>query len=109
MKNKALTTEFYHSFLMERNTLTEGAAKSLQKEIFMILSTGMRTGIPAFYFEWFMNRIREGYICVRNPYFPNLVTKYSLSLNVADYLTFCTKNPMPILSRLDELKDYRQF
>lgn len=75
----------------------------------MILSTGMRTGIPAFYFEWFMNRIREGYICVRNPYFPNLVTKYRLSLNVADCLTFCTKNPMPILFRLDELKDYRQF
>jgi len=33
----------------------------------MILNTGMRTDIPAFYSEWFMNRIRAGYVLVRNP------------------------------------------
>ncbi|WP_139182304.1 DUF1848 family protein, partial [Ruminococcus sp. YE78] len=26
----------------------------------MIINTGMRTDIPAFYSEWFMNRIRAG-------------------------------------------------
>ena len=27
----------------------------------MIINTGMRTDIPAFYSEWLLNRIREGY------------------------------------------------
>lgn len=34
----------------------------------MIIQTGMRTDIPAFYSQWFMNRIKEGYVLVRNPY-----------------------------------------
>ena len=37
----------------------------------MIIQTGMRTDIPAFYSKWFLNRIKEGYVCVRNPYNPN--------------------------------------
>lgn len=45
----------------------------------MIINTGMRTDIPAFYSKWLMNRIREGYVLVRNPYNPLNVTKYSLS------------------------------
>ena len=34
----------------------------------MILNTGQRTDIPAFYTPWFMNRIREGFVMVRNPF-----------------------------------------
>ena len=48
----------------------------------MIINTGCRTDIPAFYSKWLMNRIREGYVLVRNPYNPSQVTKYSLSPNV---------------------------
>ena len=33
----------------------------------MILSVSRRTDIPAFYSDWFYNRIREGQVCVRNP------------------------------------------
>lgn len=75
----------------------------------MILSTGMRTDIPAFYSQWFLNRIREGFVCVRNPYYPQQVTKYNLSPETVDCLTFCTKNPLPMLPHLDELSDFRQF
>ena len=50
----------------------------------MIIQTGMRTDIPAFYAEWFANRINEGYVMVRNPYQPLQVTKYSLNSEVAD-------------------------
>ena len=42
----------------------------------MIINTGCRTDIPAFYSKWLMNRIREGYVLVRNPYYPSQVTKY---------------------------------
>ena len=44
----------------------------------MIIHTGMRTDIPAFYADWFANRIREGFVCVRNPYNSIQVTEYSL-------------------------------
>lgn len=63
----------------------------------MIINTGMRTDIPAFYAEWFANRLKEGYVYTRNPYHPNQVTKYSLSPEVVDLIVFCTKNPAPML------------
>jgi len=75
----------------------------------MIINTGMRTDIPAFYSEWLMNRIREGFVYTRNPYYPNQVTKYSLNPNVVDCLAFCTKNPEPMLKYLDELDIYKQY
>ena len=75
----------------------------------MILNTGNRTDIPAFFSDWFFNRIQEGFVCVRNPYFPHQVTKYILDPQIIDIICFCTKNPKPMLSRLDLIKDYKQF
>ena len=69
----------------------------------MILNTGSRTDIPAFYSDWFYNRIQEGYCLVRNPYYPEQVTKYVLSPQVIDAIVFCTKNPQPMLDRLSLL------
>ena len=75
----------------------------------MIINTGNRTDIPAFYSNWFYNRIKEGYVCVRNPYFPKQVTQYQLSQETVDLFIFCTKNPQPMLNRLELLKDYQQY
>lgn len=75
----------------------------------MIIQTGMRTDIPAFYPDWLMNRIQEGYVLVRNPYNPVQVTKYSLSKEVVDLIAFCTKNPEPMLIHMDTLKQYGQY
>ena len=75
----------------------------------MIINTGCRTDIPAFYAKWLMNRIREGYVLVRNPYNPNQVTKYNLSPSVVDCLAFCSKNPEPMLCYLEELDKYKQY
>lgn len=75
----------------------------------MIISAGMRTDIPAFFSEWFYNRIRDGFVCVRNPYYPEQVTHYRLTTDVVDCINFCTKNPQPLEARLDELADFRQF
>ena len=41
----------------------------------MILQTGMRTDILAFYAKWFANRINEGYVIARNPYQPLQITQ----------------------------------
>ena len=75
----------------------------------MILNTGCRTDIPAYYSKWFYNRIREGFVLTRNPYRPEQVLKYRLDPAVVDALCFCTKNPQPMLARLDELHAFRQF
>lgn len=75
----------------------------------MIISTGMRTDIPAYFSEWFYNRIKEGYVMTRNPYYTEQVLRYRLNPDVVDCINFCTKNPEPMLERLDEIKQYRQF
>ena len=75
----------------------------------MIIQTGMRTDIPAFYSKWFLNRLNEGYVLVRNPYNPSQVTRYSLSPEVVDLIAFCTKNPGPMLSHMDALSLYGQY
>ena len=75
----------------------------------MIIQTGMRTDIPAFYSKWFLNRIKEGYVLVRNPYDFQSVTRYSLSPDVVDLIAFCTKNPAPMLPGMDALKEYGQY
>ena len=71
----------------------------------MIINTGQRTDIPAFYSKWFINRIRDGYVLVRNPYYPTIVTKFLLNPEVVDVIGFCTKNPRPMFPYLDEIKD----
>lgn len=75
----------------------------------MIIQTGMRTDIPAFYHEWLINRLRAGFVLVRNPYNPLSVTRYSLSPDVVDLIAFCTKNPSPMLPHMDVLQPYGQY
>ena len=75
----------------------------------MILNTGQRTDIPAFFSEWLANRIKEGFVLVRNPYNPSLVTRYEINPNVVDAIGFCTKNPAPFFPYLELVKDFGQF
>ena len=75
----------------------------------MIINTGQRTDIPAFYAEWFANRLREGFVCVRNPYDPHQVSRYRLDPSVVDVIGFCTKNPAPMFPYMDLLADYGQY
>ena len=67
----------------------------------MILFVSGRTDIVAFYSKWFMNRYREGFVDVRNPFNPKLVSRIKFS-NV-DMIMFCTKNPLPIIPYLREI------
>lgn len=75
----------------------------------MILHTGMRTDIPAFYALWLVNRLRAGEVCVRNPYDAQQVTRYRLDPRVVDLIAFCTKNPAPMLPYMERLVPFGQF
>lgn len=75
----------------------------------MILSVSRRTDIPAFYSEWFFNRIKAGFVDVRNPMNIHQVSRVKITPDVVDCIVFWTKNPQNMLSRLDELKDYNYY
>lgn len=68
----------------------------------MILNVSGRTDIVAFYSKWFLNRLKEGYVDVRNPFNPNLVSR--INFEDVDLILFCTKNPIPIIDKLDDIK-----
>ena len=68
----------------------------------MILNISGRTDIVAFYSDWLMNRLNEGFIDVRNPFNPKLVSR--IMLEDVDLLFFCTKNPIPILDKIKDIK-----
>ncbi len=75
----------------------------------MILSVSRRTDIPNYYSEWFFNRIREGFLYVRNPMNAHQVSRIDLSPEVVDCIVFWTKNPANMLARLEELRDYQYY
>lgn len=75
----------------------------------MILNTGQRTDIPAFYPIWLANRLKEGFVCVRNPFNPVQVSRYRLNPKVVDIIGFCSKNPSPFFPYMKLLEGYGQF
>ena len=75
----------------------------------MILSVSRRTDIPAFYSDWFFNRIREGYVDVRNPMNAHQVSRIKITPDVVDCIVFWTKNPQNMLVRLNELEEYNYY
>ena len=71
----------------------------------MILSVSRRTDIPAFYSDWFFNRIKAGLVDVRNPMNIHRISRIDISPEVVDCIVFWTKNPEPILPFLKEIDD----
>jgi len=75
----------------------------------MIISASRRTDIPFYYSDWFFNRIKEGFVYVRNPMNIHQVSKVPLSPDIVDGIVFWTKNPVPMLDRIDELAQYNYY
>ena len=67
----------------------------------MILMVSGRCDIVAFHTKWFMNRYSEGFVDVRNPFNPKLVSR--INFDNVDLIMFCTKNPIPIVPYLKEI------
>ena len=68
----------------------------------MIINVSGRTDIVAFYTPWFLNRMKEGYFLVRNPFNPCSISR--INVENIDLIVFCTKNPLPILDSLHTLQ-----
>jgi len=75
----------------------------------MIISASRRTDIPAYYSDWMINRIREGFVCVRNPLNIHQISKIKLGHDVVDCIVFWSKNPGPIFDKLKFLNGYTYY
>lgn len=67
-----------------------------------IVSASRSTDIPAFYADWFFNRLKKGYSAWINPY-----NNQKLYVDYEDtrFIVFWSKNPRPLLPYLDYLKE----
>ncbi len=63
----------------------------------MILFASGRSDM-SFYLSWFMNRYKEGFLDVRNPFNKHLVSR--IYFEDVDAILFCTKNPIPFVDKI---------
>ena len=73
----------------------------------MILSVSRRTDIPAHYSEWFMQRLREGYVYIKNPMNAHQISKVILHHTLVDCIVFWSKNPEPLIRYLDLISEMK--
>lgn len=72
----------------------------------MIISVSRKTDIPAFYADWFFNRLKAGFVLYKNPFNTNQVHRVELTPEYVDAFVFWTRNPKPFMERLDLLEPY---
>jgi len=77
----------------------EGRVKGIAP---VIISASRSTDIPAFYSEWLINRLREGYVKWINPF--NRKPQY-VSFNKTRVIVFWTKDAFPIIPHLKEINE----
>jgi len=75
----------------------------------MIISASRRTDIPAYFSDWFLHRVNEKYVYVRNPINTRQVSHIDLSPDIVDCIVFWSKNPKPLLPKLHTLRDYMYY
>jgi hypothetical protein len=68
----------------------------------VIISASRSTDIPAFYSDWFMHRLRSGYVVWINQFNNN---RMYISFQQARVIVFWTKNAHPMIQHIPELND----
>ncbi|ENM5772514.1 DUF1848 family protein, partial [Vibrio mimicus] len=72
----------------------------------MIISASRRTDIPAFYMKWFLQKLKNETVIVRNPFNKNQQKKISLARDDVDFIVFWTRDARKLLRNIDELNSY---
>lgn len=83
-------------------SITKQNGEVIEAQAPIIISASRSTDIPAFYSDWLIRRMEEGYVKWKNPF--NGVPLY-VSFNNARLIVFWSKNPKPIIKHLDYIKE----
>jgi len=77
----------------------------------MLISASRRTDIPAFYAPWLIQRLREGYCNVPNPFNERQVQQISLLPEEVEIIVFWTRHPRLLFPYLEEMeaRGYRYY
>lgn len=67
----------------------------------MILNASGRCDVCGYFMPWLLNRIKEGYCDIRNPFYPKIV--HRIPFECVEAIVFMTKNPIPALGVLGQI------
>jgi len=87
----------------DRSTITANSEVKVFDYYPVVISASRLTDIPAFYANWFINRLHEGYAVRYNPF--NRNQKMKVFFRDTKVVVFWTKNPKPLIPYLKELDD----
>ncbi len=85
-----------------RTMITNDAGIKVEARMPVIVSASRSTDIPAFYADWFFNRLDKGYSAWVNPF--NGARSY-ICYDKTRFIVFWSKNPKPLLPYLSRLRD----
>lgn len=85
----------------EKVKITRDNGETADAQAPIIVSASRSTDIPAFYADWFFDRLEKGYSAWTNPF--NGVQSY-VSYSKTRFIVFWSKNPKPLIPYLDILK-----
>ena len=102
--SKALTNKIDGLIMVtwKKNKIQRENGEWVDAQFPIIVSASRSTDIPAFYSDWFLHRLKVGYSSWTNPF--NGVKSY-VAYSDMRFIVFWSKNPEPLLDRLDELRD----
>ena len=86
----------------ERVKITRDNGERAEAIAPVIVSASRSTDIPAFYADWFFDRLKKGYSAWTNPF--NGVQSY-ISYEKTRFIVFWSKNPRPLIPYLSYLKE----
>lgn len=84
----------------QKTILTRDNGQQVEAMLPVIVSASRSTDIPAFYADWFFNRLKKGYSAWKNPF--NGKTSY-VGYRDTRFIVFWSKNPAPLLPHLKSL------
>ncbi|MBR5651798.1 MAG: DUF1848 domain-containing protein [Bacteroidales bacterium] len=88
--------------MAEKTIITTKQGQQVEATTPIIISASRSTDIPAFYSDWFINRLKAGYCVWYNPF--NQKPTY-VSFANCKVVVFWTKNPKPLIPYLHELDE----
>jgi hypothetical protein len=74
-----------------------------------VISASRRTDIPAFYLNWFIDNIRQGYIDVQNPMYKKQSQRVSLHPDQVGWIVFWSRNFSHFLKKRELFDAFRLF